>query len=320
MLDTVFIESGSPVGQQPDVAYNGQDYLVVWSEGYFGSDYKVRSIRVSPAGAVTDTSIPFGINAFCEYHPAVSFDGNRHLAVWYTYVADQSGVYGRFIGMDGMPQGREVVIRQLPAYSMADCDITFLDSVYLVVWAEPTGLRYEDIWGRLVSHNGSLIGDAVPISEGSGHDFAPRATADSAGFCVTWCTDDVIMARRLSAAGVPAGSSFVVSDPGFTPATAPDVAAIGSSCLWVWEQFINGNDDIYGGCDLPVKVHERVDTTVCPTSLRTHITTDPARVPIAIDDRIIDICGRKANPDRLSQGIYFVERAGRVTMRIIVVR
>ena len=83
MLNTILVKADSEVSREPDIVFGGDNYLVVWSDGTFGGEYKVQAARVTPDGAVLDSGVVFGMGAYCEYRPTVAFDGERYFAVWY---------------------------------------------------------------------------------------------------------------------------------------------------------------------------------------------------------------------------------------------
>ncbi len=70
----------------PDVASNGSDYFVVWTDYRSGGNNDIYGARVSGAGEVLD---PSGL-ALCtataqEYSPKVAFDGTNYVAAWADY-------------------------------------------------------------------------------------------------------------------------------------------------------------------------------------------------------------------------------------------
>jgi hypothetical protein len=88
VLDTpsIVISSESRDQYSPDVASNGTDFFVVWTDYRSGSNNDIYGARVSGAGVVQDTS---GL-ALCtataqEHSPRVTFDGTNYMAAWADY-------------------------------------------------------------------------------------------------------------------------------------------------------------------------------------------------------------------------------------------
>lgn len=88
LMDTSGIPISTAVREQydPDVASNGTDFFVVWTDYRSGSNNDIYGARVSSAGVVQDTS---GL-ALCEetvqqFSPKVVWDGTNYLAAWADY-------------------------------------------------------------------------------------------------------------------------------------------------------------------------------------------------------------------------------------------
>ena len=88
VLDSLGIPIGVAINAQqaPAVAFDGTNYLVVWSDGRRGSGSDIYGARVSPAGSVLDPS-GLALSASTTFTllmsaPALAFDGTNYLVVW----------------------------------------------------------------------------------------------------------------------------------------------------------------------------------------------------------------------------------------------
>jgi large repetitive protein len=91
----------------PDVAFDGQNFLVVWqdSRGSATSDvYDIFGARVSAAGDVLDPSGIVISNAVGDQKsPAVAFDGQRYLVVWADSRTGSPRIHGTRVTVGASP-------------------------------------------------------------------------------------------------------------------------------------------------------------------------------------------------------------------------
>ena len=182
----------------PSVVFDGQNYIVVWSDNNFGgSYYYVAAARVTPGGVVLDTGacITSGVGS-SEYRARIAYDGNRCLVVW----PKSSGpIYGRFINSDCQPEGDIFIIGFAPA---GGPNIAFDGSNYLVVWYTGTYPGLE-LYGHLVSPQGALVGSPISIAHGSGcHRWGEpfsKNLVHHATFCLEYHHDRLYLEYRQSA-------------------------------------------------------------------------------------------------------------------------
>jgi hypothetical protein len=67
----------------PAVAFDGTNYLVVWSDQRVSRDEDIFATLVSPAGAIlSPTGIPVSVAPGRQLHPTVAFDGTRYVVAW----------------------------------------------------------------------------------------------------------------------------------------------------------------------------------------------------------------------------------------------
>ena len=220
----------------PSITFDGQNYVVVWSDNNFGGNYYyVAAARVTPAGVVVDTGacITSGVGS-SEYRAKIAYDGSRCLVVW----PKSSGpIYGRFINSDCQPEGDIFIIGNAPTGGPS---IGFDGSNYLVVWYTGTYPGLE-LYGHLVSPQGALVGNPISIAHGSGcHRWADIAF-DGMNYLVVWQTGEnnvgqKIYGQFIGTDGSLIGSNFMICDDNNNERWWPVVAASDTNFLTVWGQ------------------------------------------------------------------------------------
>ena len=320
ILNIVPVKTDADLSRDPDIVFGSENYLVVWSDGTFGGPHKVQAARVTPGGAVLDSGIVFGMDAYCEYGPAVAFDGMRYFAVWYNYGDTLDGIFGRFINAQCQPEGRELAIRVLTEGSPLEPDIAFADSGYLVVWHEPSPYYDNDICGQLVSSDGEMIGDLIPIATGSAYQYLPRVCAADSCFLVVWNQNSEIYGQWVSLTGTLIDTNFLISDTVTSTREHPALAIGNERSLVAWHQFNAGNYDIMGNLDNQVDIDETQDIRPVHDLKDATIISGPLRLPDQPGYRVYNVTGRVIDPECLGPGIYFIEFNGKVIRKIIKVR
>ena len=171
---TVLDQSPVPVAPSsrtqtyPAVDFDGDNYLVVWSQKQSGSDFDVMGARVTPLGEVIDTE-PVKINSSPSgtgRKPVLSWNGESYLVVW--VVSNKTGqwsLHGKRVGpdmeildstdVDIESDGRE----KLYLYPALTQD----GSNYALVWEEEDGGQSFSISGATVTTAGPSISVSSPV-------------------------------------------------------------------------------------------------------------------------------------------------------------
>jgi hypothetical protein len=256
VLDSAGIAISTAAGykESPVVAFDGTNFLVVWTNG--GDIY---GARVTQAGLVLDPSgIAISTAAYGRYSPAVAFDRTNSLVVWED---SRSGVDYDIYGARVTPAGvvldsAGIAISTAAGYQESPV-VAFDGANFLVVWQDFRSADTSDIYGARVTQAGVVLDPSgIAISTAAYSQFFPAVGFDGANFLVVWQDTrngggylSDIYGARVTPAGVvldPAGIpiSTAVSSQG-TPALAFD----GTNYLVVWTV-----DDIYGARVTPAGV------------------------------------------------------------------
>lgn len=321
-LDTTLvipIKDDGGVEREPDIAFNGTNYMAVWSEGDFGGMHTVRAARVTIEGAVLDSGIPFGKDSYLEYRPGIAFGGGRWLAIWYTY-SEPYGIFARFLNNEGQPDGEAFDITTSPYGHFYEPDIASVGAHFLVIWNEQTTYTADDVLGMVVDSTGAAVTGVIPIATGPGFQSRPRVSGGDE-FLVVWDDNGQVHGQRISAGGQLAGSSFEISDPTAADRQSADVALGTPNCMAVWMQYNAGSYDIFGNLDTPARI-DQVDTQAVRVQ-RTWptIVSGPLRRYVRTEDAVLyDVSGRMVTGEPGTPGIYFLVESRNGITKFIKVR
>jgi hypothetical protein len=221
MVDTA-IHSGYALTQQcnPAVAFDGNNYLVVWTAwdttyypflmasrvtpdgsvldeqaipidtgvyatvGFDGTNYLVvdcgLGYRISPAGEVLD-STRIEISSSQAWNQVLAFDGTNYLTVWEDYRDSVSQIYGARVSPGGTVLDSAGIAIGTGPHRMVCPGITFDGTNFLVVWNQAIDSATSLICGTRVSPAGQVLDSGFVIDSSSGADGLYRLTATSDG-------------------------------------------------------------------------------------------------------------------------------------------
>ncbi len=260
----------------PAVTFDGQNYIVVWSDNNFGgSYYYLAAARVTPQGVVLDTGacISSGTGS-SEYRAKIAYDGNRCLVVW----PKSSGpIYGRFINSQCQPEGNIFVIGSAPA---GGPNIDFDGTNYLVVYFVGTYPNLE-LYGQLVSTQGAVVGGPISIALGSECHRWADIVFDGTNYLVVWQSGlnnagQKINGQFIGTDGSLVGGNFMICDNTYQERWWPALAVSDSNFITVWGQGYGSACDIWGNVDVPVTaVNEGNEYAINDTGLTLTVSPNP---------------------------------------------
>ncbi|MCD6531548.1 hypothetical protein J7K99_03790, partial [bacterium] len=185
----VLNSSGAPVGgvqtlsgggsKNPDVAYDGYAFLVVWEDslsagkGIYGKYFDSSGNPISSSFlliADTVASAP----AVCGVEGA-SADGSKFAIAWQHYdMTTNSDIYVTVIDhldSSSVTSGAAVCTEN---NAQAEPDIAHHSSGFLVVWKDRRSGLEDDIYGRFLDASGNPVGSDFAICDSSGTQRAPK--------------------------------------------------------------------------------------------------------------------------------------------------
>ena len=250
------------------MAFDGTNYLVVWSDQRSGPDDAVFGTRVSPNGTVLDgaaTGIAISTAAGHQITPAVAFDGTNYLVVW-SELRDVSGLRHRGRAGDNRRGGaRTRRRRRSPLATLELPAVAFDGTNFLVVWTEslqgpagparlPRPRPPGDIFGTRVTRGGTVldgVGTGIVDLHRSKPQANPAVAFDGTNYLVVWedsrSGDSDIFGARVTPSGTMLdrrASPWHRQE--FTDQRSPAVAFDGTNFLVVWQDSRSGTQDIFG--------------------------------------------------------------------------
>jgi len=250
--DAIAVSTASGSQGLPDVAFDGENYLVVWEDQRNGAA-DVYGARVTPAGTVLDPS-GFAVSSATDvqWAPRLAFDGTNFLVVWEDGRNSEIwDVYGARVA----PDGTVLDSSGIPISTATDFQLTpsvvFGDTSFTVVWTDDRS--GERAYGARVSSAGVVMDpNGIPIST-SGGGF-PGIGFDGTNYLVGWQRSEPGTGKQdLYAARVDTSGGVLDPDGRAIDRLAPSdqyVDALGfdgTNYLAVWQDYRAGNSDIYAG-------------------------------------------------------------------------
>jgi hypothetical protein len=265
VLDTAGIAISTAGGFTPALAFDGDNFLVVWGGN------EVCGARVTPAGVVLDTS-EITISGLGG-DAVLVFDGTNYLVVWNERPtngwANVSGSRvspaGTLLDPDGIPIATS-------AHGQWSPSVSFDGASFLTVWEDYRNDEdTSDIYGARVSQSGVVLDpQGFAISTAPNWQHYPAVSSGGTNALVVWTSgcgsgdDQDIWGARVSQSGVVLDPHGFVISASAGRQEFPAVSFDGTNFLVVWQDPRNASYDIYGARVSPAG--EVLDTGGIPIS------------------------------------------------------
>jgi hypothetical protein len=279
----------------PSVAFDGTNYLVVWSDNRSGvvggGNYDLYAARVSRAGVVLDrNAIAVSTAEGDQESPSVAFDGAAYFVVWLDY--RHYRIYGARVSTSGTVLDGEGIAVSPQGLGGAP-SLAFDGTNYLAVWQSDASDRTPGIYAARVTPAGTVLdgGWALAISATAYEEEAPSVASRDGNFLVTWADNragdfDIYGARVTDAGEVLDWRGGVAISTAGQAQYWPSVAYGRANYLVAWQDLRADVGDIYGarvsqaGVVLPSRRMCRVPRVIGMTraTARTAITRAQCRV------------------------------------------
>ncbi|MFH0777716.1 MAG: hypothetical protein V2A71_03705, partial [Candidatus Eisenbacteria bacterium] len=215
-----FLIAGAQGDQvRPAVAFDGTNYLVVWTDDRTGS-CDIYGARVAPDGNVLDPD-GFAIAAvpFNQRKPDLAFGGTGCVVVW----ADDRGgtwdIYGARVSPEGTvldPEGIPVSTGPSDQTSPA---VAYDGTGYLTVWEDSRAGKW-DIVGARIARDGEVVDSAgFLICGASRYQRSPALAFGGVNYVVAWTDESSYDGTRVC--GTEVTTEGIVISPDGTQMSAP---------------------------------------------------------------------------------------------------
>lgn len=221
----------------PGVGWDGNNYLVTWSDGRTTSSSRnIYGARVDTSGVVLDTSpIMITTNSANKVNSRVAGNSNCFLVVW----EDNSRAYGCRVSSAGSlldaVQGFPVCTN---AAFQFNPEVASIGTNFFVVWQDRR--LGSTLYGSRVSGSGQVLdGTGFALCSSTNVNGHPGLAASATNYFAVWedigSSSTYVYGARVSANGILLDTnSIAISTNGASARNDPDAACIGSDFVVVW--------------------------------------------------------------------------------------
>jgi hypothetical protein len=233
--------------EDPAVAWDGRNYLVVWSHWDPDAGADVWGARVTPGGRVLDrTAIRVASASLDQFSPSVAFDGTNYLVAWVDERADERGrdIYATRVS----PQG-EVLDAAFPISKndlwQIDPTVTTDGTQWFVAWQDQQAGDW-DIDAARVSSDGQVLDRyGILVTTDFRDQISPTASWDGTDFVVAWSdlrtgVDRDIYAARVTVDGLVLDPEGIPISTAVDDQTTPSASWDGVNTLIAWSDRRSG--------------------------------------------------------------------------------
>ncbi len=207
---------------------------------------------------INTNAIGFQINTYTtddQTSPAIAFGSTNYLIAWTSDMqdGDDGGVYAQLVNTDGSFLGGEFKLNTYTSFHQDSTALAFDGTNYMITWRsylqDGNG---NGVFGRIVSSNGSFIGNEFQINT-----YTPAAQRqssiafDGTNYLVTWHSDGQdgssygVYGQRISKTGSKVGGEFRINAYTTYHQTYSDLAFDGTNYLVTWQSY--GQDGSMSG-------------------------------------------------------------------------
>jgi hypothetical protein len=178
VLDTgVIMGSGN---ERPDIAYDGERCLVVWSREFYG----VLGRFVNASGQPEAQEFLITLTQGTSTVPLVEYGDTNYLVVWpdFCQAGTDLDIFGQVVSTSGQLLGERIAIAQGATIQNYPA-VAFDGNAFVVAWVEDASI----VCGRYISAYGMPMGPAFTISDSTTHERqSASAGAGVNKFLVAW--------------------------------------------------------------------------------------------------------------------------------------
>ncbi len=231
----------------PAISFDGTNYLVVWGEEVYSTDYDILGARIAPDGTILDPSLISICDAEAnQITPGVAAGDTTWLVVWTD--DDLGEMHGARVRYDGTVLDAAAFLVGPDAYCEDHTPgIAFDGTNWLVVWEDWNGTDH-DVLGARTNQDGVLL-DPTPLTicAEDSRQVCPKVVFGGSNYFVVWrdyrnqaTTNRDIYGTRLATDGTVLDPSGIAVSTASGSEDLPVPAFDGTNYLVVW---VNWSDD-----------------------------------------------------------------------------
>lgn len=269
LVDTTAIPIATGPEEQcaSSVAFDGENFLVVWQEGLSFSN--IYGVRVSQMGIILDT-IPIIIAqaANDQQKPSLTFDGENYIVVWQdnrsSYVWD---IYGARVTPEGELLDSTGFIISAAFNPQSNPYTCTGNTGCFVVWQDMRDSDWK-IYGTRITTDGVVLDTAGIVITNSWDALDPTVTFDGNNYLAVWLVNNIVHGARVSQDGILLDTQSIIISDTIGQNSAPAVIYDGNNFSTTWSFQLGERD-----CDI---LNTRVTSQgVVLDSVCTCISTTP---------------------------------------------
>lgn len=240
---------------RPSVAFDGTNYLVVWSDrrAKRGFNYDVFGTRVTTDNRVLDLEgFPISTGNAREENPSVAFGNGNFIVAWEDDRNGSADIYGTRVSPAGAVLDAAGFLISNATGSQYTPRLAFDGTNFFAVWADARVAGSTDVYGSRVTPAGvALDPNGIAISSFPYYQYMEDIVFDGTNYFVVWADSrnsnqyDVYGARVSKSGAVLDANGIRITSLG-TSETRPAVTVSPSGYFVVWEDTRNNRSDIYG--------------------------------------------------------------------------
>ncbi|NOX37215.1 MAG: hypothetical protein GXO78_06725 [Calditrichaeota bacterium] len=255
-------DDGSAWQVSPTISLDAHGNCVIVWQDYRDGDWNIYAQRYATSGKPMGSN--FKVNddsaGASQEYPSVSMDANGNFViVWVDRRNGEWEIWAQHYDSDGTPIGSNFKVNDAESsvsrWSFPSISLDRSGN-FVIVWQDYRNGN-ADIYAQRYTSNGVPIGSNFKVNDDSGDSLQeyPSISHDADGnFTIVWVDqrneNRDIYAQRYYSDGTLIGANFKVNDDNSSAdQSLPSISLNGSgNCVIVWQDYRNGNADIYAQC------------------------------------------------------------------------
>ncbi|MDI6839981.1 MAG: T9SS type A sorting domain-containing protein [bacterium] len=151
----------------PSVAFDGDNYFIVWQDCRTGINFEIYGARLTPGGTLLDPDgiclFPSGLGRSCVL-PRICFGGTHYFVTWMDTRNGNWDIYGGRVTREGVvldPSGIPICTN---SSAQGFQSVTFDGTNYIVLWEDWRSGTNCDIYGAIIDTSGEII-ETIVVSD-----------------------------------------------------------------------------------------------------------------------------------------------------------